>query len=186
MTYAVSRHDIHTFVHGLARGHENHWARHDLFDQGRSRRSSLEDDLSGVIALGDDAGKLAVRNHDQRPNRLVGHSFNGFVDGLIWRDKPDFAPFVFQNRANRATHFGHRLTTPIRTLASVSNLSSAIISLAETEVKLSLHFPMDVLGIVAWIRFAELRGIKSFAYGGPGRALIVVVFLRPPPPIISA
>ncbi len=46
----------------------------------------------------------------------------------------------------------------------MDNLSSAIISLAETEVKLSLHFPMDVLGIVAWIRFAELRGIKSFAY----------------------
>src|SRR5216684_2624506 len=55
MTYAVSGHDIHARVHGLLRGHENHWAGHDLLDQGRPRRSSLEDDLPGVIALRDDA-----------------------------------------------------------------------------------------------------------------------------------
>ena len=67
----------------------------------------------------------------------------------------------------------------------MDNLSSAIISLAETEVKLSLHFPMDVLGIVAWIRFAELRRTNSFAYGGPGSAFTVVVFLRPSRQIIA-
>src|SRR6202011_2615477 len=100
MTYAVSGHDIHTRVHGLVRGHENDWARHDLLDQGRPRRSSLEDDLPGVIALRDNAHELAVRKHEQRPYCLVGHSFNGVVDGLIWRDKPDFAPLAFQNRAN--------------------------------------------------------------------------------------
>src|ERR1700730_18431928 len=114
MSYAVSRNDIHTLVHGLVRGHKNHWARHDLLDQGRFRRSSLEDDLPGVIALRDDTRELAVRNHEQGPHRLVGHYFNGLVDGLMWRDKPDFAPLVFQNRANRATHFDHCLITPRR------------------------------------------------------------------------
>src|SRR5258708_21798529 len=59
----------------------------------------------------------------------------------------------------------------MRTFASVDNLSSAIISLAETEVKLSLYSLREVLGIAVWIRFAELRGIKSFAYGGPGTGL---------------
>src|SRR5216683_6725533 len=95
MTYAVSGHDIHARVHGLLRGHENHWAGHDLLDQGRPRRSSLEDDLPGVIALRDDAHELAVRNHEQGPHRLVGHSFYGLVDGLIWRDNPDFAALAF-------------------------------------------------------------------------------------------
>src|SRR5258707_15522384 len=63
----------------------------------------------------------------------------------------------------------------MRTFASVDNLSSAIISLAETEVKLSLYSLREVLGIAVWIRFAELRGIKSFAYGGPGSAFTVAV-----------
>src|SRR5713226_53746 len=95
MTYAVSRHDIHARVHSLARGHENHRAGHDLLDQSRPRRSSLEDDLPGVVALRDDAHELAVRNHEQSPHCLVGHSFYGLVDGLIWRDNPDFAALAF-------------------------------------------------------------------------------------------
>src|SRR5260370_12915992 len=95
MTYAVSRHDIHALVHSLARGHENHCAGHDLLDHGGPRRSSFEDDLPGVVALRDDAHELAVRNHEQGPHCLVGHSFYGLVDGLIWRDEPDFAALAF-------------------------------------------------------------------------------------------
>src|SRR5260370_24671980 len=67
----------------------------------------------------------------------------------------------------------------MRTFASVDNLSSAIISLAETEVKLSLYSLREVLGIAVWIRFAELRGIKSFAYGGPGSAFTAAVSCAP-------
>src|ERR1700723_189662 len=96
MTYAIRRHNAHAFLDGLIRRHENHGAGHDLFYESRLRGSSLEDNFPRVIALRDNSRELARRNYEKGSYAFVSHFFDGLIDCLIRRDKPDFAALALQ------------------------------------------------------------------------------------------
>ncbi len=68
--------------------------RHDLPDPRLLRRAAHDDDLAGVVSLGDDADELAVfvQNH-KRTDRLVGHQLDRLEDRGIGRDGQQIPAF---------------------------------------------------------------------------------------------
>ena len=58
--------DAHAFFHCVRGRDGEHRAAHDLRDGRVVRVAALENDLAGVIALGDDSGDLAVAHDEQR------------------------------------------------------------------------------------------------------------------------
>src|SRR5207249_3897465 len=69
-----------------------------------SGRSSLQDDLAGVVPLGENANQLAAGDDQQRADPLIRHHRDGVIDSRLGTDRPDLAAFVFQNRSDRFRH----------------------------------------------------------------------------------
>src|SRR5690349_4479701 len=75
-------------------------ATHDFADQRILRSLPLQNDLAGIIALGKNAEKVAARHDEQRPDIVLGHNLERFVDRRLRRYKPDLTTLMIENRAN--------------------------------------------------------------------------------------
>ena len=93
------RHDSHAVFDRLFRSHENRRARHDFFHLGLPRGLSLQDDFSGIVALGNQANQFPLGHDHQRSYMLTRHHFYCVVDTPVRRNVPNVLAF-FVSRLN--------------------------------------------------------------------------------------
>jgi hypothetical protein len=73
---------------------------HDIVDSRLWRRSPLQENIAGVVAFRDDADYLAVVQHNQRANVLVGHHPNCVIYRVAGADRPYLMALIFQYMTN--------------------------------------------------------------------------------------
>jgi hypothetical protein len=89
-------HEPHAVVRILLRSHGDDLRRHDGFDARLLRRPAEQDDLSRVVALGDDADQPLARHHEQRSDVVLGHLLDRGEHGIIRRHRVDSLRLVIQ------------------------------------------------------------------------------------------
>src|SRR5262249_50165419 len=68
---------------------------------GLLRGLPLEDDLAGVVALGDHARELPLVDHQQGSDPSAGHRLDGLVDGRARGHRPHLRALVLEHRRDR-------------------------------------------------------------------------------------
>src|SRR3981081_2137237 len=66
---------------------------------------AFEDNIAGVVSLGDDANECFAVHHDQRSDLILGHSRNGIEYGRIRMNGADFSTLMMQQLSYR-DHLG--------------------------------------------------------------------------------
>src|SRR5207248_62333 len=69
---------------------------HDLVDLNLTGRLALENDLAGIVALGNDAHEPLALHDQQCPDTLVCHLFDGLIDCRAGSQEPHIPTLVIQ------------------------------------------------------------------------------------------
>jgi hypothetical protein len=102
MTYAPVSHEGHAFLDGLFRLHGDNMFRHNFLDQRRGGCPALEDDITGVVSLGDDANERFAVHHDQRSDLILGHFRDGIEYSRIRMNGADFSTLLIEQLLYRS------------------------------------------------------------------------------------
>ena len=70
-------------IGGIGEADADHIGGHDVAHRRRRRRTSLQHDLAGVVALGQHAQHLVALRHHHGADTALGHGFDGVVHGRV-------------------------------------------------------------------------------------------------------
>ncbi len=87
-------HDAQARVDGLVRIDGDHRRDHDVAHRRTHRRTAMQHQLTGVIALTDDAQHFIVLHHQQGPDVFLGHLHQRFEHHVIRFDLVHFLIFL--------------------------------------------------------------------------------------------
>jgi len=113
MAHGLRGHDGHAFLNRLIKSRTDDSRRHDFADQSPWRRSSFQDYLSRVIALGDYADESAAVQHDQCPYVALRHDRERVEDGGVWMNVVNAVALLIEH----VSYSGH-LTSSLRWLGT--------------------------------------------------------------------
>ena len=64
---------------------------HNFLDRRRRGCLALQDNIAGVVSLGNEANERFAVHHDQRSDVILGHSRDGIEYGRIRMNRADFS-----------------------------------------------------------------------------------------------
>src|SRR3990170_2341735 len=89
MPNTLFRRHRHTLLYVLLGVSVHHAGRHNFLNLRGPRSTSLENDLPGIVSLGDETDQLRALHNHKRADLFVRHELHGVVNGRGRGDGPD-------------------------------------------------------------------------------------------------